>query len=90
VSQQSVVKRVVRWVSSAALVLAGLYSFNLAAFHSWLSWGPSAPEPEWHRTLSWIFALVGLSSLLLAVFVVRLFRVRGKRRADEVDRSVGN
>jgi hypothetical protein len=78
VSQWSVVKRVARWAPSLALVVAGLYSFNLAAFHSWLSWAPPNPDPQWHRTLSWIFALLGLTCLLLAGLVFRLFRVRRK------------
>jgi hypothetical protein len=58
------------------LVLAGIYSFYLAAFHSWASWGPPTPDPEWHRTLSNRFALAGVACFVLAAIGVRLFRAR--------------
>jgi hypothetical protein len=54
---------VVRWGAVIVLAVIGLWLLNLAAFHSWASWGPPTPNPGWHRRWSYIFGVGGLASL---------------------------
>lgn len=81
-SNQSVAREVARWTLGVVLVLGGFQSLYLAAFHSWASWGPPTPNPEWHRTLSHRFVLIGLLCFVLAGVTVRFFAAR-RARADD-------
>jgi hypothetical protein len=61
---------------SAALVLCALWLVNLAAFHSWASWGPPSLWPEWHRAWSYRFALLSLLCVVLAGLTIWALRAR--------------
>lgn len=66
----------IRWGTAAALVFVAAYLLHGAAFHSWLSWGPPTPDPEWHRVRSHWFVGAAAVSLVASVLVVRLLRPR--------------
>jgi len=52
------------------LVLAILYSFNLAAFNFWAAGGPPTPNPEVYRFRGIVFLSI---AFLLTIFSVFLF-----------------
>jgi hypothetical protein len=41
--------RLARWVVATTFLAIGLWLLNGAALHSWLSWGPPTPNPDFHR-----------------------------------------
>jgi hypothetical protein len=57
----------------------------LAAFHSWLSWGPPTPYPEWHKRWSIAFFCISIASGCCALMIVALpfLKRREKRREAE-------
>ena len=68
----------VRFGSIAVLGLLGAWFLYLAAFHSWASWGPPSPNPEWHASLSMRFLV--LSALSILGFLCLIFGPMIRRR----------
>ena len=77
-------RQVIGWSASALLALCGLWSLYLAAFHSWVSWGPPSSRPEWHRAWSIRFALLALGAFVLAGVVLWTLRTRRPARVEEL------
>jgi hypothetical protein len=60
----------VRWGVVIVLGIIGVWLLYLAAFHSWASWGPPTPNPEWHRQWSYIFAVSALFAFMSSAIVL--------------------